>query len=416
MRQLNVAAKGFANPWVCTQCGVCSAVCPTGAIRMIETRNGCRYPSVNEADCVSCGICSRICPGPTTVGSARPPRPTETDRPYGPFVGAVLAHAADPEVQLAAASGGIATALLTSLMRRDLIHGAVVAYPGQGTGTVEMRLARTPDEIAAAMGSKYAPSCLADALQSIAADDRGSFAVVGLPCQMNAVCRAGEHVGWASEKLALRISLFCAGTKDLRYRSFLLRRMGVTDEQVADFAYRSAGWPGVPSVKLRDGAELRLDDPAVFGGVWSKAAFTPPRCLLCDDPLGYAADIVVGDPWRLDYAAADHGQTLVILRTPRGEKAIREAESCGDIVVTAEVPPEDVMRSARGTLWRRHYAPARRSFASLWARAWRDGASERGSVGLAAKAKAFATLARSVMASAIYGRSRARVADNRGRR
>jgi Fe-S-cluster-containing hydrogenase component 2 len=43
---------------VCTQCGECAAVCPTGAIK--QNIKGAYY--VDFADCTLCGACEPVCP------------------------------------------------------------------------------------------------------------------------------------------------------------------------------------------------------------------------------------------------------------------------------------------------------------------------------------------------------------------
>ena len=44
---------------LCTGCGACAAVCPGGALRMEEDREGFLYPAL-EAACTDCGLCREL--------------------------------------------------------------------------------------------------------------------------------------------------------------------------------------------------------------------------------------------------------------------------------------------------------------------------------------------------------------------
>jgi len=51
----------------CVACGLCVAVCPPKAIRLVavEGEDGMRYPEVYELDairCIYCGLCEEVCP------------------------------------------------------------------------------------------------------------------------------------------------------------------------------------------------------------------------------------------------------------------------------------------------------------------------------------------------------------------
>lgn len=47
---------------MCCGCTACYAVCPKGAIQMIEDEEGFMYPKINEDLCVCCYRCIKVCP------------------------------------------------------------------------------------------------------------------------------------------------------------------------------------------------------------------------------------------------------------------------------------------------------------------------------------------------------------------
>jgi len=48
----------------CAACGVCTKVCPRGAIAI---KNGC-VAVVNEQECAGCGLCGKACPAGAIKG------------------------------------------------------------------------------------------------------------------------------------------------------------------------------------------------------------------------------------------------------------------------------------------------------------------------------------------------------------
>ena len=47
---------------LCCGCSACLAVCPKGAIRMIEDEEGFEYPVIDEVTCINCRQCVAVCP------------------------------------------------------------------------------------------------------------------------------------------------------------------------------------------------------------------------------------------------------------------------------------------------------------------------------------------------------------------
>ena len=390
----DVASSGYTSPWVCTQCGICAAVCPVSAIRAEAGANGYRYPRVAAEQCTSCGICAKVCPGPHLSTEQAPLPPSLSTNVYGPCETCLLAHAADAPTRWDAASGGAVTALLLSLRRQGLIAGAVVTTL-TANGTPRTFLARDESEIRAACGSKYIITSMTDGIRQVLRED-GPVAVVGLPCQINGLNRAMAQNKVLAKKIALTIGLFCGGTKDMRYRNLLLELMHCPADELQNFAFRGQGWPGVIQASDISGQTYTVQTPHPrIGRIWSKALFTPLRCLLCDDPLAGQADVAVGDPWRLDYAAHSAGNSLAIVRTAKGHDAIGKAVATGDIVSIRIISEMDIITSQTGILWRRYYAWSRARLVSRINPAWKQTIGRVPNLSVADTVKAVRALGRS---------------------
>lgn len=46
----------------CCGCTSCYAICPKGAISMVEDGEGFEYPQIDERECVRCYQCLKVCP------------------------------------------------------------------------------------------------------------------------------------------------------------------------------------------------------------------------------------------------------------------------------------------------------------------------------------------------------------------
>lgn len=391
----SVQEAGYISPWVCCQCGVCVALCPSKALQAPVSRHGYRYPTVCGDRCTRCGLCAQVCPGPGVVTDGGYGQPAESPGVYGPVESCVLGWAKDPQLRHAASSGGVVTALLLSLLETGQLKGAIVTDLGAEGCLARTYLARKPEQILGARGSKYMITSVEQALEQVMAAEDGPFAMVGLPCQVRGVRKALDCLPRLRGKIGLYIALFCAGTKDYRFRSMIARRMGLDASHLRSFSFRGGGWPGKACGTDDQGREAALaaNDRRV-GRVWSRGRLTPVRCLLCDDPLGAAADLAVGDPWHLPGVEGSDGASLVLLRTPIGVGAIREAVGNEAVGISRSCSPSEVCVAQPGILRRRSLAPCRIRLVSHWACGWRDsvralppsalGSTVRGAVGLAA--------------------------------
>ena len=46
----------------CCGCTACYAICPKGAISMLEDEEGFEYPIINGENCILCYKCIEVCP------------------------------------------------------------------------------------------------------------------------------------------------------------------------------------------------------------------------------------------------------------------------------------------------------------------------------------------------------------------
>ena len=333
---INTIVEVTANG-LCTGCGTCVGICSENAIKMEKSKSGASYyPQLDVEMCTNCGLCFRVCPGHSVDFKAlnldifgKEP----DDVRMGNYRDCYLGHATDGEIRYNAASGGVVTALLIFALERGIIDGALVTKMSEENPLEPQPfIARTKDEIISAYKSKYCPVPANVALGAIIKEE-GRFAVVGLPCHIHGVRKAESANKKLKEKIVLHIGIFCSHSDTFWQTEFLLKNLGLTEEDIAKIDYRGDGWPGMMSVRLKNGEKVSIpySEMTSLHGLWLHALL---RCALCCDLTAELADVSCGDAWLPEVVANEKmGESIVIPRTDIGEALCVEAAQNGYIKV-----------------------------------------------------------------------------------
>ncbi|MEN3613055.1 Coenzyme F420 hydrogenase/dehydrogenase, beta subunit C-terminal domain [Plantactinospora sp. ZYX-F-223] len=353
-----------ASGKLCTGCGVCAYLAPD-EVRMVDVLDHGRRPlPITPVGAAGSGATAALdcCPGVRLGHGSSRPAPGEIPelRPaWGPVRAIWEGYAADPAIRYAGSSGGVATALaghcLTGEGMAGVLHiGARADVPYLN----ETRLSRTPAELLANAGSRYAPASPCDRLDLVESAE-APCVFVGKPCDVAAARMARQVRPELDRKLGLTIAIFCAGTPTTRGTLEMLDRLGVADPtRLESVHYRGAGWPGSARARLADDPpQLRreLSYAESWGDILQK--HRQWRCYLCADHTGEFADVAVGDPWYRP-TGDDPGQSLVLARTERGVRLVEAAIAAGALVLTpvsAGILPasQPNLLRARGAVWGR---------------------------------------------------------------
>ena len=340
----------IAKNGLCTNCGTCAGICPENAIRMDKDYScGCYYPQLDAERCNNCGLCFRVCPGHSVdfkglnieIFGNEP-----EDVLIGNYQGCYLGHATDDNLRYNAASGGIVTALLLFALKNGTIDGALVTRMKKDKPLEpEPFIARTKEEIIDASKSKYCPVPANVMLKEILNSEDGErFAVVGLPCHIHGIRKAESANKKLKEKIVLHIGIFCSHTDLFWQTEFMLKNLGLKEEDIAKINYRGEGWPGMMSVLLKDGRKVSVpySEATSLHNIWIYAL---PRCLLCCESTSELADVSCGDAWLPEVLTNEKiGKSIVISRTKVGEMLLLEATKKG-YVELEEIYPEKVKQS-----------------------------------------------------------------------
>lgn len=309
----HASVSGVPTSGLCCSCGLCEAVCPVGGVGLVE-RDGSWVPEVRR--CVGCGRCLRVCPGAGASWDTGSPIAAQLE---GPCLEAASAWSADPGTHRGSVSGGVATQLVSTLLRGGAYDVAYLAGPAVPGRRLDSAPYRAGDDLSGTQGSKYVQVCHSAALARMARHPGERAVVVAVPCVVRGLSSAMGELGLDRDNYLL-IGLFC--DKTMRYG--VLDRLASLGSggPVSRVDFRSkepSGWPG--DVVLRHPGGLSEALPRERR-MEVKELFCPERCLYCLDKLNVTADISLGDDYTGD-GANPAGANSVAVRTERGLRAWR---------------------------------------------------------------------------------------------
>lgn len=327
----------------CAGCGLCAGLDPAIALQR-DAKGWFRPRAIGTPAPATDALLADCCPGarlaPWTGAAAA------IDPLWGPYLRVATAHATDDEVRHTGSSGGVLSALAIHLLATGAVDRVlhVAMDPDHPLLSAIARSAGRADVLRAA-GSRYAPAApLADLAAEMAAPGRVLF--IGKPCDAGALRQLAAADPDVAERFPFIFSFFCAGTPSQKGTDRLVERLGMAPAEVARFRYRGDGWPGFATATDAHGASRRLSYAESWGGILSREVQF--RCKICADGVGGAADIAAADAWYggesgyPDFDEAD-GRSLVMARTPAGERLLAEAEAAG-VILTAPLDPADIIR------------------------------------------------------------------------
>lgn len=318
----DLLTKLVAND-LCNGCGLCAKelmISKSGNLIPIEFRG-----DVDDVE--------KFCPGVSQVNHNKILKSVEK---FGSILEAYEAYSTNDDIRERGSSGGVITAVLTSLLKQKLVDGVYGLCNTYGLH-YEGRIISSVDEIILNAGSKYCPSPTLSRIKDIE-EFEGKLAIVAKPCEINTIKSMLKSKGNKSKHIY--ISFFCAGLPTYNGTLTLINELGgqvSTIDDVSNVNYRGGGWPGNFIAKTRNGTYM-----ASYEESWGKHLnkTLPLICKICPDGIGLSADIVCADYWETDqkgYPVFDNkpGKSLLILRTDLGLNAISKVIDNNDIYVSA---------------------------------------------------------------------------------
>ena len=302
------------NNNMCTGCGLCSDD------DMVIDKSGYLRPSENY---IVDDISRECCPG-IIISHLNNFAPY--DLTWGPILSSQRGYSTNKEIRGKASSGGGISASLMYLLEQGEVDG-VIQIGASKTQPImnEVYISLTIEDILNCSGSRYSPSSPLSIIRKVLKDNK-IYAVVGKPCDIAALRKLKSLKPAYERKFKYLISFFCAGIPSLMGTKDILDKFGVNEKDLIEFRYRGDGWPGLTTAKTSQGIIRTMTYNESWGTILNK--HLQPRCKICADGIGEAADIVCADAWDESDVAGypsfeeKDGQSLFITRTAIGKSLI----------------------------------------------------------------------------------------------
>jgi coenzyme F420 hydrogenase subunit beta len=335
------------NKELCTRCGMCVGVCPENCFTFDEEN----YPKLDFSKCAKCGLCEEVCPGQdfdlSFFSRKLFGKPYRLESKLGFFENAYVGYATDQNLRERATAGGVATAILICLLEQKKIDGAIVTVFNKNHPEVsEPLIARTRDELMESIQSKYTVIPLNRVFTNLKKIN-GQFALVGLPCHIQAFRKLSEAAPSLASKISIVIGLYCGRTMEQKATLSLINMLGVPLKSVKEIQYRGGPWPGEFRLYTKDGL-CHSCHKDIF--MYLTRLYCPERCMICIDYSSEFSDISVADAWTTEKGAWKYpgGQTIVLERTKAGRETLQLAQKKGYIKLQ-KIQREEAIRTHKGT-------------------------------------------------------------------
>lgn len=319
----------------CVRCGMCSSICPAKAVSMeFQERSGFYFPRVKEALCTDCGKCSKYCPASRNGGK---------NTLMGSYEMLLLAHSDNTYIRRGSTSGGVINELLRYLLTHNIVEAAIVTAASQDSPILAEPVIVTLDNIQELLenprdfASRYVLVPVLAKLRE-AKQYKGRIAVVGTPCQINALSQAGLPEGEM-----IKLGIACSGGMSYKATEQYRHLMHLPD---AAMYYRGDGWPGKNCLKGKKGVLEFSHQGSLFERMYTSQIFKNPGCRLCHDQFAENADISFCDFWNKDEMSSEKdGNSCVIIRNEFVLRIFQEAVEEKKISIVRCLREEEVIAS-----------------------------------------------------------------------
>jgi Coenzyme F420-reducing hydrogenase, beta subunit len=345
---------------LCIGCGACAGICPRKVLKIQSNEYG-EYVSTEVEACDSgCGLCLEVCPfsnnenetqmGAKIYGSVEGIKYLfETGYYLDSYVGYSNGF------RQSSASGGMATWILTKLLKEDIVDYVVCPTPQKDPEKLfNFEFLKDENSVKAASGSVYYPVEISEVIQKIQ-EIPGRYAITGLPCFIKALRLATQKNRKLRERIVFTIGLVCSQMKSKNYTKYMAALAGNDSFQKIQRVYYRGKSPEKPTSNYyyqftdEDGSQHKIFWNEGVSEAWVNRWFTPNACNYCDDVFAELADVTFMDAWLPEYSKDSKGTSLVLVRSPKILTVLLEGMEKGEINAN-KISGEKIIQSQAGVL------------------------------------------------------------------
>ena len=306
---------------LCTGCAGCVVACPHDVLGYNDDEGVYKPFHLEEElgadNCIhgekGCTSCTRACPRfrswETEIDTHMFGRTRSAEEVDGVSKDIILARAADPKINEIGQDGGLVSAILIWALEHGYIDAALVSYlEGDGTSWKAIPgVAKTPEEVLAAAGSRYTYSANTMAYAEAVEGGAEKLALVGMSCMSSVPpVMTVRKAGKPARRFVLNIGLLCSKTfDDAIFEELFEAKYGLRKQDMVKMNIK-----GVFQIWMRDGSYHEV--PLKECHAWTREG-----CKLCPDFAAEHADISTGgigafNDWTLTIIRTDIGREIMV--------------------------------------------------------------------------------------------------------
>lgn len=339
---------------LCTGCGACYNVCQNDCISMKEDKFGVIHPYVDESNCIKCNLCINTCPQNKSILCHLP-------------LSCYASYRKNEKLRADSASGGIASALYESFLRKWNIQGRVYGVCYDNELKAHFRGTNNFKDIAQFRGSKYVQANTKLIYRDIENNLENGIHVlfIGTPCQVSG-CLKYLNIKHIKQDNLITIDLLCHGVSPQKYLTEQIEYLKHKYKwnNVYNLTFRSnrlnknfhfviQAEKDIKSVLTRNSYKQRTEynkvcheDPYFMG--FLKGITLRESCYRCKYSCGQrVGDLTIGDFIGLShqysstpYSGKIENTSMILVNTYKGDKFLK---MCKEDIIFHERPIQEAI-------------------------------------------------------------------------
>lgn len=263
----------------------------------------------------------------------------------------LIAHSTDTGTRHNATSGGIGSAIIYYLFNTQRIKSTIsFKYQPENLEYAPYIINDINDYNVS--GSIYHEISLVKFIKENISKIEPPFACFALPCQVTPILNLLEK---ANIK-AYVFELTCSSQQSIEATQYLVKRAGISPNEILNIKYRGGGWPGGIRITTKDKKEIFYhNNNSLWTKIFHSHLFIQPRCFFCGTDKGTNSDIQLADPWGIDSLNSQtDGRSMCYIKSGRIAAILTEMHDKG-LISYEKSDKQNFIRSQAGTLIRKNY-------------------------------------------------------------